>query len=308
MQIFNYGSINIDHIYRVPHLVQPGETLASHSYQQVLGGKGANQSIALARAGVPVRHIGRYHAADDGLLATMRDAGVDTRSLQTTTLPSGHAIIQVDDAAENAIVLYAGANHSFQPEELATLLEDAESGDWLVLQNECSCTAEMIETAANKGLKVAFNPAPMNAAVKQLPLDKLAVLFVNQVELQQLLDVDSTETVDINQLAEQLQQRLPETEVVITLGSQGACHAHRGRTQFVAARRVDAVDTTGAGDTFIGFYIQAISSGQSITDALQFACAAAALCVQQLGASASIPTADAVHTFINTEQQQTDKG
>lgn len=298
MQIYNYGSINIDHIYRVPHLVQPGETLASHDYQQVLGGKGANQSIALAKAGANVRHIGRYHANDAALLDNMRSAGVDTSLLQTTDTPSGHAIIQVDDSAENAIVLYAGANHSFQADELAGLLESATPGDWLLLQNECSCTAEMIDAAVAAGLKVAFNPAPMTDAIAQLPLEKLSVLFVNQIETLQLLQADITQPPDTKELAAQLQQMLPDTEVVITLGAKGACHVYRGQTHYADAWQVDAVDTTGAGDTFIGYYLQSIAQGKNINAALQQGCAASALCVQQMGASSSIPTATAVNEFL----------
>ncbi len=298
MQIYNYGSINIDHIYRVPHLVQPGETLASHSYQQVLGGKGANQSIALANAGANVRHLGRYHPNDAALLDNLRHAGADLSLLQTTDTPSGHAIIQVDDQAENAIVLYAGANHSFRADELAGLLADAQPGDWLLLQNECSCTADMIHTAVEAGLQVAFNPAPMTPAVAQLPLDKLSVLFVNQVEVMQLLATDSPQPLDLNALATQLQQRLPETEVVITLGAAGACHVYHGKVRSVAAWKVNAMDTTGAGDTFIGYYLQAIAGNNTVETALQLGCAAAALCVQQMGASSSIPTAAAVTHFL----------
>ena len=302
MQIFNYGSINIDHIYRVPHLVQPGETLASHDYQQVLGGKGANQSIALAKAGANICHIGRYHSADEVLVQSMTDAGVNTSLLETVSTPSGHAIIQVDDQAENSIILFAGANHSFQATELEGLLQTAQPGDWLLLQNECSCTAEMINAAVEKDLKVAFNPAPMDADIRQLPLDKLSVLFVNQVETLQLLETDITESLDTQQLAEQLQEYLPETEVVITLGAKGACHAYQGQTQFAAAWPVDAIDTTGAGDTFIGYYLQAVSQGETVAQALQCGCAASALCVQKAGASSSIPTAEEVKALLNGDQ------
>ncbi|MGB1255627.1 MAG: ribokinase, partial [Thiolinea sp.] len=297
-QIYNYGSINIDHIYRVPHLVQPGETLASHDYQQVLGGKGANQSIALAKAGASVRHIGRYHANDDALLENMRSAGVDTGLLQTTDTPSGHAIIQVDDNAENSIVLYAGANHSFKANELAGLLESAQPGDWLLLQNECSCTAEMIDAAVAAGLKVAFNPAPMTEAITQLPLEKLSVLFINQIEALQLLQADIINPPSAEEMATQLQQMLPNTEVVITLGAKGACHVYQGKTQYAKAWKVEAVDTTGAGDTFIGYYLQAITEGKAVDVALKQGCAASALCVQQMGASSSIPTASAVNQFL----------
>lgn len=297
VQVFNYGSINIDHIYRVPHLVQSGETLSSTHYQQVLGGKGANQSLALARAGAEVIHLGRYHAADKALLQSMHDAGVNMQQLQTVGTPSGHAIIQVDDAAENAIVLYAGANHSFIADELPGLLNSAAQGDWLLLQNECSCTAEMIEIAAERGLRVAFNPAPMTAQVKALPLDKLALLFVNQVEVLQLLDADPQATPQADWLTAQLQRHFPQTEVVVTLGAQGVRYFYQGETHFVAAEKVEAVDTTGAGDTFTGYYLQAMLSGLPVSDCLRRASLASALCVQKAGASVSIPHAAEVDAF-----------
>lgn len=297
MPIYNYGSINIDHVYRVPHLVLPGETLSSSHYQQVLGGKGANQSIALARAGSEVLHIGRYNAVDQALVNSLLEAGVAQQHLATVTEPSGHAIIQVDDQGENSIILYAGANHTFIPDDLAKSLQTAQTGDWLLLQNECSCTKEMIELAAVRGLKIAFNPAPMNAAVKDLPLDKLSVLFVNQVEVCQLLDLPLEPLPALEDLAALLQKRWPNTLVVITLGSKGAASIYQGQLEFVPAVPVQAVDTTGAGDTFTGYFLHAWMQGQSLRAALEHAGKASALCVQHVGASASIPLAAEVDAF-----------
>lgn len=297
MPIYNYGSINIDHVYRVPHLVLPGETLSSSHYQQVLGGKGANQSIALARAGSEVLHIGRYNAANQALVKVLLEAGVSNQYLQTVAEPSGHAIIQVDDQGENSIILYAGANHSFTPADLAQSLQAAQAGDWLLLQNECSCTQEMIKLAAERGLKIAFNPAPMNTAVKDLPLDKLSLLFVNQVEVCQLLDLPFEPLTSLDDLVVLLQQRWPNTLVVITLGSKGAASIYQGQLEFVPAVPVQAVDTTGAGDTFTGYFLHAWMQGQSLRAALERASKASALCVQCVGASASIPLAAEVDAF-----------
>lgn len=297
MSIYNYGSINIDHVYRVPHLVLPGETLSSQNYQQVLGGKGANQSLALARAGSPVLHIGRYNIADQALVNTLIEAGVLAQYLEAITEPSGHAIIQVDDQGENSIILYAGANHSFTPADLASRLQTAQAGDCLLLQNECSCTEAMIELAAARGLKIAFNPAPMNAAVKALPLHKLAVLFVNQVEVCQLLDLPVEPLPALENLVALLQTHWPTTLVVITLGARGAASVYQGQVEFVPAIPVQAVDTTGAGDTFTGYFLHAWLQGQSLRAALERAAKASAICVQRVGASSSIPTAAEVDAF-----------
>jgi ribokinase len=297
MPIYNYGSINIDHVYRVPHLVQPGETLSSEHYQKVLGGKGANQSIALARAGSEVLHLGRYNAADQALIDTLIATGVSKQYLSTVSEPTGHAIIQVDDQGENCIILYAGANHTFTPADLASSLSQAQAGDWLLLQNECSCTAEIIELAAKQGLKIAFNPAPMNAAVRNLPLEKLALLCVNQVEVCQLLGLALEPLPSLDELKDLLQARWPNTLVVITLGSKGAASIYQGQLEFVPAFPVQAVDTTAAGDTFTGYFLQAYITGQPIRAVLERACKASALCVQRVGASVSIPLAAEVDAF-----------
>lgn len=297
MPIYNYGSINIDHVYRVPHLVLPGETLSSHHYRQVLGGKGANQSIALARAGSEVFHIGRYNVADQALVQPLIETGVSAQHLEAVNGPSGHAIIQVDDQAENSIILYAGANHSFTVTDLAKSLQAAKAGDWLLLQNECSCTQAMIELAAARGLKIAFNPAPMNAAVKDLPLEKLSLLFVNQVEVCQLLNLPIEPLPALEDLGALLQARWPDTLVVLTLGSKGAASVYQGQLEFVPAVPVQAVDTTGAGDTFTGYFLHAWMHGQSLRAALERAGKASALCVQRVGASSSIPTAAEVDAF-----------
>lgn len=286
-RIFSYGSINVDHIYQMPHLVAPGETLASTDYCQVLGGKGANQSIAAAQAGVPVLHIGRYGKTDSWVTTQLQDAGVDCSGVTAVDTPSGHAIIQVDAQAENSIILFAGANHSFRADELDALLDGAVSGDWLLLQNECSCTAEMISIAATKGLQVAFNPSPMDDSVRALPLHDLSLLVVNEIEAQQLLDCDWQSQ---DQLVAALRERLPTTKTVVTFGSKGALWVDTETVIFVPALKVEAVDTTAAGDTFLGYLLAALCQQSSPKTALEMGCKASSLAVQKVGASVSIPT------------------
>lgn len=293
-KVFSYGSINVDHIYQMPHLVAPGETLASTEYQQVLGGKGANQSIALAHAGVEVRHIGRYGQADSWVVTELEKAGVDCRHVEAVSTPSGHAIIQVDAQAENSIILYAGANHSFKADELDGLLGDASAGDWLLLQNECSCTAEIISKAAAKGMKVAFNPSPMDDATRSLPLNDLSLLVVNEIEVRQLLDFGWQ---DQAELIGALRERLPSTQVVVTFGAKGALWIDADSATEVPALKVEAVDTTAAGDTFLGYLLAALCQQQSPQYALELGCKASALAVQRIGASVSIPTRDEVEQF-----------
>ena len=169
MKVYNYGSINIDHIYRVTDFVRPGETLASSKYHRMLGGKGANQSIALVKAGATVEHIGRISSADTWISEKLLKYGIGSEHIQHVDEPTGHAIIQVSDAGENAIILFGGANQSHSQDDLVETFSHAETGDWLLLQNECNLTAKVLQLAKDKGMIVAFNPAPMTDAVKEMP-------------------------------------------------------------------------------------------------------------------------------------------
>ena len=292
MKVFNFGSINIDLVYRVPHLVQPGETLSSRSLETVLGGKGANQSVALARAGVNVGHIGRLGRTDDWASVQMQSAGVDISAVEHVEGSSGHAAIQVDDAGENSIILHGGANQSFDTQSLEKSLEAAVEGDWLLIQNECNNVSVAIEIAARQGLSVAFNPAPMTTEINALPLERCAVLIVNETEAAALAGTE-----DLDRALDVLSKRLPDTRLVLTLGSKGAVLQH-GSQQFSAqALNVEVVDTTGAGDTFVGYFLAALIDGLGDQSALQRACAAAALAVTKAGATPSIPMADEVNAL-----------
>ncbi|MEH6443222.1 MAG: ribokinase [Oceanospirillaceae bacterium] len=288
MKIFNYGSINIDHIYQVPHLVAPGETISSTQYKQILGGKGANQSIALAKAGANVWHIGRCSQLDKWAVEQLERAGVNCQLVELVAQPSGHAIIQVDAQAENAIVLFGGANQSFVKEDIDLALAKASDQDWLLIQNECSCVDSAVEFAAQRQLKIILNPSPMLEKIAEFPLHKIAMLVVNEVEIAQLLNQQGlTKELMISKVRE----RFKDADVIITLGAKGAIWVSADELVEVAAYPVKVVDTTAAGDTFLGFLLAAISEGKSKKDALTNACKASSLAVQTLGASSSIPTA-----------------
>lgn len=285
--LFNYGSINIDHVYRVPHLVRPGETIASLDYRQVLGGKGANQSLALARAGGDVTHWGRLGQRDRWIVETLSSAGVDTAHIELIADASGHALIQVDDHGENSIILFPGANHGFSETQQDALLASAEPGDWLLLQNECNALGRMMKLAGGRDMPVAFNPAPMAANVLGLPLEQCQLLFLNRGEAAALTSLE--ESAPVAALLDTLRQRLPRVEVVLTLGSEGVCYQHEDTRVRLASHQVEARDTTAAGDTFIGYFLAARQHDATVLSALRLASAAAALCVQRAGAAPSIP-------------------
>lgn len=286
--LYNYGSINIDHVYRVPHLVRPGETLSSLSYRQVLGGKGSNQTIAIARAGGEVMHWGRLGRKDRWVLKTLTSSGANIAHIEIAEEASGHTVIQVDDKGENSIVLYPGANHGFSRAHLEALFSITRPGEWLLLQNECNATGDVLTLAHQHGMKIAFNPAPMSIEVRQLPLEHVDVLFLNRGEAAMLGELD--EETPTEALLDRLAQRFPTTELVLTLGAEGVAYRHGDTRLQLPAQRVEAVDTTGAGDTFIGYFLAARLADEPIATCLQRATTAAALCVQREGAAPSIPT------------------
>lgn len=284
-RILNLGSLNIDYVYRMDRIVEPGETRASADFSRGAGGKGLNQSIALARAGAEVCHAGCLgHEAEwlRDLLATER---VDTTRLRAVGLPAGHAIIQVDAAGRNAIVLHGGANLGLQAAQLPDLFEGFGAGDWFLAQNETSCLPEALSTARARGMTVCFNPAPMHSRVTLYPLTCVDWLIVNEHEGRELGGGTSP-----MEILSGLRRRCPSAHLVLTLGAAGAWGAPPdAEPVFVAAPAVQAVDTTAAGDTFIGFLLAASMRDASLPDALALACRAGATCVTRAGAAASIP-------------------
>jgi ribokinase len=297
MAVFNFGSINIDHVYSVPHFVQPGETLSSSMYQSILGGKGANQSVALAKANNQVFHIGAIGGSDRGFIEPMKEAGVNCDFIrEMSDVASGHAVIQVTPDAENSIILFGGANQTITNEHVTSALAAAKPNDWVLLQNETNAIDTVIEEAHKRNLNIAFNPAPMTESVKKLPLNKLTLLVVNEVEAKQLTGESAVEAIKVA-----LKASYPTTKILLTLGKAGVWFVEGDVEEFCAAFKVEAIDTTAAGDTFIGFFLAAYQSNMAIAEALKYACAASALAVMKTGAGPSIPSVDEVTAFLQVQ-------
>lgn len=297
MAVINFGSINIDHVYQVDHFVQPGETIASNNYQVLLGGKGANQSIALAKAGAEVLHVGCINENDTKFKQAMIKHGVNGRFIRCSDTASGHAIIQVTPNGENAIFLFGGANREISERDIQTALSDTDANDWVLLQNETSGIADILAAAKAKGLKVAFNPAPMTHDIKSLNFQHIDLLIVNEVEAAEL-----SECARMNDIEAFFQSHFAHAEVIITMGKQGAKYIHPKNTNkddiVIPAFVVEVVDTTAAGDTFIGFFMAHYQQHSIPQQALRFACAASALTVTKQGAAQSIPNIDEVEAFL----------
>lgn len=288
MTIWNLGSINIDHFYRLPHLPAPGETLAAESYAVGLGGKGANQSVAAAKAGARVMHIGGA-GPDSWALERLRGLGVDCRHVEHCAAATGHAIINVDARGENAIVLYAGANRAFGLEGVAAALAEAVPGDTLLLQNETAHQAEAAQMARAKGMRVVYSAAPFEVAAVRAVLPHLTLLVLNEVEAGQLAEALGAEL-----------DRLLVPQILVTRGSEGAewRDLASGERVFQPAFAVAAVDTTGAGDTFAGYFAAARDKGMPPAEALRLASAAASVKVTRAGTADAIPARAEVDAFL----------
>lgn len=312
MAVLNFGSLNLDHVYRVEHFVRPGETISSQDMQSFPGGKGLNQSVALARAGAKVFHAGCVGHDGALLTDTLAQAGADTRLIRQVSIPTGHAIIQVDETGQNCILLYGGANRAIGPEQIRQTLVDfsRDGGEpaLVLLQNEISGLPRILELCRRLGLPTALNPSPITPDLLRLPLEEITWLILNELEAQALLeDIGSPDTPDETTgkaLIEALSQRYPRVNLVLTLGAHGSLCKLAGqdtRAEFQPIFPVNAVDTTAAGDTFTGYFLQSVYSGHTPAQALEWASAASALAVSRHGAAPSIPTAREVREFLRRE-------
>lgn len=294
MKVLCFGSLNIDYTYKLPHFVRPGETISAEALQVFPGGKGLNQSLALAKAGAEVCHAGAVGEDGRFLLDLLRVNGVNTDFTEIRTdVRTGNAIIQNDAAGDNCIILYGGANRAVTRQQVDKTLAAFGPGDWLLLQNEISETAYIMERAAALGMKVVLNPSPMNERIFALPLDRVGMLLLNEVEGSQLTGLPADGHRDI---LETLRRSFPKTAIVLTLGAQGAWYAEGDRALWQKAYPVQAVDTTAAGDTFTGYFLASILEGKDPADALRRAARAAAIAVTRPGAATSIPTPEEVDT------------
>ena len=279
------GSLNLDHVYRLDHFVRPGETLGSESYSVGCGGKGLNQSIALARAGAPVMHAGRI-GHDGGILrSALEAAGVDVSLLVEGDVPTGHAIIQVDAKGENAIILYGGANRRITEVEIDAAL-DAVGDGILLLQNEINSLGTILEKAHARGIRTAFNFAPFDPEdAKTLPLGLLSYLIVNEIEGAGVAGVAEPEAI-----LRTLKERYPGCRVILTLGKAGAAFLRDdGVLVPVSPCPAEVLDTRIAGDTFIGYLFAGLLEGMELKAAMELAGRASAITVSRAGAADSIP-------------------
>lgn len=298
MKALCFGSLNIDFTYKVDHFVQKGETLSSESLQVFCGGKGLNQSVALARAGVQTFHAGAVGEDGRFLLEELQKAGVDVSFVSVLSdVRTGNAIIQNDREGDNCILLYGGANQAVTRTQADTVLAQFGRGDFLVLQNEINELSYIMEQAHERGMKIVLNPSPMNEKILRLPLNDVDYFLLNEVEAGQILGRDTSKGFDGKALAEELLMRFPKAAVVLTMGGDGSIYMDGKETVIQPVCKVQAVDTTAAGDTFTGFLIGGLLRGSSVQEAMDLAARAAAIAVTRPGAAPSIPLLEEVEGF-----------
>ena len=284
MKVLNFGSLNIDYVYSVDHIMREGETQACTKMERFCGGKGMNQSIALVKAGVGVFHAGMVGADGEWLLEMCQKSGVDTRYIRKTDGKSGHTIIQVDKNAQNCILLYGGANREITEEYIDEVLNEFEKGDIILLQNEVNLLDKIIEKAYEKEMIIILNPSPMDEAIKKCDLNKVSILLLNEIEGEQITGVTEPE-----KILDKLNALYPDMKVVLTLGGNGSVYQEKEKRCKQEIFPVKPVDTTAAGDTFTGYFIASVLEGMSVESGMEMAAKAASIAVSRKGAAASIP-------------------
>lgn len=297
MRILNFGSLNIDYVYGVDHFVKKGETLSSNSLNVYSGGKGLNQSIAICRAGVKVYHAGAIGQDGFFLLDILNESGVDTELIKI--LPdtrTGNAIIQNDIQGDNCILLYSGANRAITRAMVDNIIDKFDAGDWLILQNEISEIPYIVEKAHDKKMKIIINPSPMDEKISDINLGYVDCLILNEVEAQGFVGEKKND----DEIVAGMREKFPDMEIVLTLGEKGSIYIGQNETIQQPAYKVQAIDTTAAGDTFTGYFLAARVNGMMVDKALDVASKASAIAVSRKGAAPSIPDKEEIAMFEKT--------
>lgn len=293
MKVVNFGSLNLDHLYHVPHAVAVGETLSARSYRISVGGKGLNQSIAAARAGISVFHAGLVGREGGMLVDCLRESGVDVSLVQATDAPQGHAVIQVNDDGNNCIIVFGGSNRQVSEAYIDQVLEGMGKGDCVIAQNEVSNVGHILMKAHELGCTVVFNASPIDDEILRLDYGAVDWLVVNELEGAAIAGCRK-----IEDIIPALAQKYPRLHIILTLGESGSLCYSEGQVWKQPAFPAQVVDTTGAGDTFLGYCTAGLLRGDSIPAMLRTAAAASSLAVSSLGAAASIPDRKQVEEYL----------
>ena len=291
-KILNFGSLNIDKIYGLDHIVKEGETISASSYDEGMGGKGLNQSIALKRAGADPIHAG-FVGEDDGdiLLDYMAENEIDFL-VKKVSGKSGHAIIQVDKNAKNSIIVEAGANKNIDKSYIDQVLAEFDEGGYLLLQNEISNLQYIVDMASKKKMKIFLNPSPVDETIKTIDFNKIDSLILNETEAYELSGCENSD-----EIKDYFRKNYKDLNLLLTLGKDGGIYSSKDTEIKFSSFKTHAIDTTGAGDTFLGYFLASISKGEDVEKSLKLASLAASLSCSKKGAAISIPSLKEVEAY-----------
>lgn len=287
--VLDFGSLNYDFVYQVPHMVRPGETLSSTGMEVFCGGKGLNQAIALRKAGGNVYLAGAVGEDGEHILAYCRGFGLNVDQVRRVPGKTGHAMIQLDARAQNSILIYGGANKSHTPADITAALKPYGPQDILLLQNEVNGVEALIEEAGKRGMQIVLNPSPWDDSLKEADLSGISVFLINETE-----GAGITGRNNPREILAVMGEMFPKAETVLTLGADGCYYQKEGRQVYQKAILTTAVDTTAAGDTFAGYYIAGMLKDSPIEERLLRCALASSIAVSREGAAPSIPLEEEV--------------
>lgn len=293
MRVLNFGSMNLDYVYTVDHMVLPGETQNSQGMNTFLGGKGFNQSTALAKAGVEVYHAGLIGEEGKIFRETAKEYGIRDEYIQVCDEKNGHTIIQVDKNGQNCILLYGGANRAITREFVDEVLIGFEKGDIILLQNEINELDYIIDKAYEKGMQIFLNPSPFDGALDACDLNKISCFLLNEIEGGQIAGETEPDKIIDGILA-----NYENAKVVLTLGGDGSVYADKEKRCQQPVYKVETVDTTAAGDTFTGYFIAGLIQGKTVEETMRMCAVAAGIAVSRPGAAPSIPYMEEVEKLL----------
>ena len=299
MKIYNFGSLNVDRVYGVEDFVRAGETILAKSLSFFPGGKGLNQTIALARAGASVYHVG----------CIGRDGGILKRALEENHVPltyvkeldadGGHTALQVSESGQNAIIVYSGTNHMLTEAFVDEVMKSVEPGDYVLMQNEINLVPYIMEKAKQAGAFVVLNPSPITKELSTYPLQLVDLFIVNEIEGAALTGEKEPE-----KILTAFREKYPHAKIVLTLGSEGSCYQDETEYASQEIYKNTVVDTTGAGDTYCGYLLTCLMEGIPVKEALHMATAASSIAVSRQGAAPSIPTREEVEAFLKERSEK----
>ena len=295
MAIINFGSLNYDYVYQVPHFSGGNETIRSRQTRTDFGGSGLKQSCALAQAGELVYHAGLIGQNGLPLKDFLTQSSVNTDLLQTCTAPQGHCILQVAPNKERAALVYGGSNSEITPDFIDRCLESFGQGDFLLVQNEITNIPYLIDIAYEKGMRIIFNTSPVDEDIFRSACNKCEWLIMNDTECMEIADCDEVTTA-----FSKLQKQYPSCNILVTMGEEGSICYYKGNVYVQNAYPVSVADIVNSGDAFTGYFVAAWMRSLPIEECLDLASRAGAIAVSRPGGAAafsSYPTLEQVRDW-----------